>query len=119
MIAFSTMGGAQPEKPTSYSLDSTAGDEIAILIGGDLRTINAVRDFWQLVIQTLESSPKSIWLNLTGVGQADTKLAACIIAVLRRAHTNGIDVFIVGSDAVQDTLKLCKVPPIRHFTKVA
>ena len=54
------MGGAQPEKPTSYSLDSTAGDEIAILIGGDLRTINAVRDFWQLVIQTLESSPKSI-----------------------------------------------------------
>ena len=119
MIAFSTLGGAHPEKPTSYCLESTLGNEIAILIGGDLRTIHAVRDFWQLVIQTIESAPKSIWLNLTGVCQADTKLAACIVAILRRAHTKGIDVFIVGSDAVQDTLKLCKVPPLKHFTKAA
>jgi hypothetical protein len=119
LIAFSTLGGAHPESPISFRLNNTQQDDIAILMGGDLRTIEAVRDFWQLAIDTMNTFPKAIWLNLTAVNEADTKLAACIVALLRRAIEVDINIYIVGSEAVQDILQLCKVPPLKYFTKVA
>jgi len=119
VIAFSNMGGAQPEIPTSLFLQQPECTDSAILTGGDLRKINAVRDFWKLAIEALELQPNAIWLNLTEVVFADTKLAACIVAILRRAELLGTEVYIIGSSAVLAILQLCKVPPLKHFTKVA
>ena len=119
VIAFSTMGGAQPKMPYSYLLQGQSEPTKAILVGGDLRTIETIRAFWQLSLEELDSKPLAIWLNLTNVFYADTKLAACLVAIIRRAQEHDTSVYIVGSDAVQDVLKLCKVPPLQLFTKVA
>ena len=119
LIAFSTLGGAHPESPFSYCLNSTQADGIVILMGGDLRTVDAVREFWKLAIDTINTCPVAIWLNLTAVNEADTKLAACIVALLRRAIMVETKIFIVGSEAVSDILQLCKMPPLKYFTKVS
>jgi anti-anti-sigma regulatory factor len=119
VIAFSIIGGTQPENPYSYFLHGQSEPTKAIVVGGDLRTIETIRSFWQLTLDALAAEPAAIWLNLTKVTFADTKLAACLIAILRRAQEHDTDVYIVGSDSVQDILKLCKVPPLQLFTKVA
>ena len=113
------MGGTHAETPFSYCLQGDDGTDIALLVGGDLRKIEVVRKFWKLSVEVLTDSPSVIWLNLSAVLQADTKLAACIVAILRRAQDHDTIVYIVGSNAVQDVLKLCKVPPLYQFTKVA
>ncbi len=113
------MGGTQPENPCSYVLQGQSEPTKAIVVAGDLRTINTVRAFWQLTLEALEVEPAALWLNLTNVSFADTKLAACLVAILRRAQEHETVVYIIGSNAVQDILKLCKVPPLYQFTKVA
>ena len=113
------MGGTHPENPYSYFLQGHTEPTKAIVVGGNLRNIDIVRTFWQLTLEVLEDQPAAMWLNLTRVTNADTKLAACLVAILRRAQEHDTCVYIVGSDAVQDVLKLCKVPPLKHFTKVA
>ncbi len=118
VIAFASMGGTQAETPFSFNLHKQPTEK-AILVGGDLRNIAVVRAFWKVALEVLDTVPDTIWLNLAAVLQADTKLAACIVAVLRRASACGTEVHIVGSDAVQDILNLCKVHPLEHFTKVA
>ena len=67
----------------------------------------------------LGDSPPALWINFTTVASADTKLAACIIAILRRANEMGVQVYIIGSKAVSEVLHLCKFPPLEQFTKVA
>ena len=119
MIAFSQLGGTQDEIPYSYCLQGQDETAQAISIGGDLRSVEVVRALWKLTIRVLEESPVAIWLNLTQVLEADTKLAACIIAILRRARTQNTSIYIIGSNEVQNILKLCKVPPLTQFTKVA
>jgi ABC-type transporter Mla MlaB component len=119
VIAIATMGGAQPENPYSYFLHGQSQPTRAIVAGGDLRTIDTIRAFWQLTLTALADEPSAIWLNLTDVSHADTKLAACLVAILRRAQEYNTAVYIVGSNAVQDVLKFCKVPPLQLFTKVA
>jgi len=119
MIAFSTMGGTHPENPYSYFLQGQNEPTKAIVVGGDLRTIDTIRFFWQLTLEALAAEPAAIWLNLSQVSSADTKLAACLVAILRRAQEHDTAVYIIGSDAVQDILKLCKIPPLHQFTKVA
>jgi len=90
----------------------------AVAIGGDLRKIDVIREFWQIVIEIIDSNPPALWMNFTSVVFADTKLAACIIAILRRAEEQNVHVYIVGSDAVQEMLHLCKMPPLKYFTGV-
>jgi ABC-type transporter Mla MlaB component len=115
VIAFAYMGGTHSETPFSCNLHKQQ-HEIAILVGGDLRNIQVIRDFWNVALEVLATVPHTIWLNLAAVLEADTKLAACIVAVLRRAQEHGTQMYIVGSEAVQDMLKLCKVPPLKQFT---
>jgi len=88
----------------------------AVAISGDLTNCDLVRAFWQASIGVLEQEPPELWLNLTRVGQADTKLAACVVALIRRADECGTIVHIIGSAVVQDVLNLCRVPPLREFT---
>ena len=91
----------------------------AVAIGGDLRKIDVIREFWQIVIEIIENEPTALWLNFTSVAFADTKLAACIIAILRRAEEQKIQVYIVGSDPVQEMFHLCKMPPLKYFTGIS
>jgi anti-anti-sigma regulatory factor len=119
VIAFSTRGDSISETPYSYFLQGQSEPTKAIVICGDLRIIDVIRAFWQMALDALEDEPTAIWLNLTNVSSADTKLAACLVAILRRAQEHETQVYIVGSDAVQDILKLCKFPPLKEFTKVA
>ena len=118
MISYQFMGGTPSEVPSSFVISTDSPNEYAIVIGGDLSNIDCVRGFWQSVIQTIEQSPETIWLNLTQVTVADTKLAACLVAILRRADANGTSVHIVGSTEVKEVMALCKVPPLKQFTNV-
>ena len=118
VIAYQFMGGTPSEEPSSFVISTDSPNEYAIVIGGDLSNIDSVRGFWQSVIQTLEQSPETIWLNLTQVDNADTKLAACLVAILRRADSTGTSVHIVGSSVVDEVMALCKVPPLKQFTNV-
>ena len=116
VIAYINMGESYDEIPQSMKiLDSSH----VVAVGGDLRKIDVVREFWQLAIETLEDTPPALWINFTTVTTADTKLAACIVAILRRAIEIGVRVYIIGSKAVSEVLHLCKFPPLEQFTKVA
>jgi len=119
VIAFSNMGGTHANTPYSYFLQGQTEPTQAIVIGGDLRNMDRVQAFWQLTLDVLEDEPIAVWLNLTKVLEADTKLAACLVAILRRGMENQTIIYIVGSNKVQEILQLCKVPPLQQFTKVA
>lgn len=118
VIAYQFMGGTPSEEPSSFVISTDSPNEYAIVIGGDLTNIGYIRGFWQSVIHTLEQSPDTIWLNLTEVNRADTKLAACLVAILRRADAIGTTVQIVSSTEVESAMNLCKVPPLKQFTNV-
>ena len=109
------MGGSLEEFPQQML---NPDQSWVVAIGGDLRKIDVIRDFWQVVIDIIEDTPPALWINFSTVAYADTKLAACIIAIMRRAEEQGVEMFIVGSSAVQDMLKLCKVPPLKCFTQI-
>ncbi len=95
-------------------------DKSSVLtIGGDVRKIDLIRHFWQVAIETIDSCPNALWINFTHVSYADTKLAACIIALLRRAMDTCIQIYIIGSKAVCEVLNLCKFPELKQFTQVA
>jgi len=89
-----------------------------LAIGGDLRNVDIIRLFWTEAIELLNEKPHVVWINLKGVRYADTKLIACIVALLRRAEEQGIQLFIVGSNAVQEVMRLCKIPKIKNFTSI-
>jgi len=91
---------------------------IVLAIGGDLRKIDVIRDFWQAATSCIETQPIAIWINFSSVNQADTKLAACIVAILRRAKEHDVPIYIIGSVHVQEVLLLCKFPPLKEFIGV-
>ena len=116
VIAYINMGESYDEIPQSIKIPDSSH---VVAVGGDLRKIDVVREFWQLAIETLEDTPPALWINFTTVTTADTKLAACIVAILRRAIEIGVQVYIIGSKAVSEAMHLCKFPPLEQFTKVA
>ena len=106
------MGGI----PTTFYIAGEPDYSRAVAIAGDLTNCDIIRSFWQATIGVLEQEPPELWLNLTKVAKADTKLAACVVALIRRADASGTVVHIIGSLVVQDILNFCKVPPLREFT---
>ena len=104
------------ETPKTFYIAGEPDYSRAVAIAGDLTNCDIVRAFWQATIGVLEQEPPELWLNLTKVAKADTKLAACVVALIRRADECGTIVHIIGSAVVQDVLNLCKVPPLREFT---
>ena len=89
-----------------------------IAIGGDLRKIEVIREFWKETLESLDKKPSALWINFTSVSHADTKLAACIVAVLRRARCCDTKIYIIGSLHVQEVLMLCKIPKLEEFTAI-
>ena len=73
---------------------------------------------WKPKIDSIETKPIAIWINFSSVKQADTKLAACIVAILRRAKEYEVPIYIIGSVHVQEVLLLCKFPPLKEFIGV-
>jgi len=114
VIVFSNMGG-HPHL-TTYEIFEGSHTAKAIAVTGNLSDINLVRDFWQLTIQIIEEAPHAVWINLTSVNTADTKLAACIVAIIRRADLQGVSIQVIGSQAVEEIMALCKLPTFRQFT---
>ncbi len=110
------LGNSLNEIPQTMRIPDSSD---VVAVGGDLRKIEVVREFWQLAIETLETNPPAVWINFTSVDFADTKLAACIVAILRRATEVGVQVYIVGSKAVSEVLHLCKFPVLDQYTNVA
>ena len=110
------MGGTYSEQITKVlNLDNSW----VISINGDLREIDRIRDFWQQANILLDRMPTALWINFTRVISADTKLAACIIAILRKSNELEIPIYIIGSATVEEVLLLCKIPTLQQFTKVA
>jgi ABC-type transporter Mla MlaB component len=101
--------------PRTYYIASEPDYSRVVAISGDLTNCEIVRALWQAAIGVLEQDPPELWLNLSRVAKADTKLAACVVALIRRANERGTLVHIIGSGVVQDVLNLCKVPPLRGF----
>tara|TARA_B100000959_G_C14974685_1_gene621094 strand:- start:95 stop:436 length:342 start_codon:yes stop_codon:yes gene_type:complete len=91
----------------------------ALIIGGDLTNIEVIREFWQVAIEMLNNKPPALWVNFTAVTNSDTKLAACIVAILQRAKEEHVIVNFIGSKAVSETLSLCKFPALSQYTKAA
>jgi ABC-type transporter Mla MlaB component len=112
LISNNSMGGI----PKTFYISGEPDYSRAVAITGDLTDCDIIRAFWQATIGVLEQEPPELWLNLTKVAKADTKLAACVVALIRRADECGTIVHIIGSAVVQDVLNLCKVPPLREFT---
>jgi hypothetical protein len=106
------MGGI----PSIFYIAGEPDYSSAVAISGDLTNCDIIRSFWQVTIGVLEQQPPELWLNLTKVVKADTKLAACVVALILRGDECGTLVHIIGSAVVQDVLHLCKVPPLREFT---
>jgi hypothetical protein len=105
------MGG----EPKTFYISGEPDYSRAVAIGGDLTNCNIIRAFWLASIEVLEHQPPELWLNLTKVVKADTKLAACVVALIRRAYECGTIIHIIGSRVVQDILNFCKLPPLRQF----
>ena len=112
LISNNSMGGI----PKTFYIAGEPDYSRAVAIAGDLTNCDIIREFWQATIGVLEQQPPELWLNLTKVVKADTKLAACVVALIRRGDECGTIVHIIGSAVVQDVLNLCKVPPLREFT---
>lgn len=112
LISNNSMGGI----PKTFYIAGEPDYSRAVAITGDLTNCDIIRAFWQASIGVLEQEPPELWLNLSKVAKADTKLAACVIALIRRGDECGTIVHIIGSSVVQDVLNLCKVPPLREFT---
>ena len=112
LISNNSMGGI----PKTFYIAGEPDYSRAVAITGDLTNCDIIRAFWQASIGVLEQEPPELWLNLSKVAKADTKLAACVNALIRRADECGTIVHIIGSAVVQDVLNLCKVPPLREFT---
>ena len=74
------MGGI----PNTFYITGEPDYSRAVAIAGDLTNCDIVRAFWQATIGVLEQQPPELWLNLTKVVKADTKLAACVVALIRR-----------------------------------
>ena len=113
MIAFNNLGDSLEELPQRMANPDKSW---VVAIGGDLRKIEVIRDFWQVTIDLIDDLPPALWINFTSVKQADTKLAACVVAILRRAHDKQIPVYIIGSPCIYEVFNLCKFPPIKEFT---
>jgi ABC-type transporter Mla MlaB component len=101
--------------PKTYYILGTPDYIRAVAISGDVTNCDKVRAFWQATIGVLEQEPPELWLNLAKVNRADTKLAASIVALIRRANACDTVIHIVGSTVVLEVLHLCKVPPLRGF----
>lgn len=108
------MGGKQ--HLTTYEIFEGLETAKAISVTGDLSNIELIRSFWQLTIQLLEEKPHGLWINLTQVTSADTKLAACIVAIIRRADVQQVNIQVIGSRAVDEIMTLCKLPTFHQFT---
>ena len=115
MIAIDSSGEHAYPRPHAYCVGGDPCGSRAVVAAGDLSNCDAVRAFWQSSILALAQPPPEIWLNLTRVVRADTKLAACIVALLRRADRQGTMVHIVGSSQVMDVLDVCRMPPLPGY----
>lgn len=116
MIAFNNMIGDSLEE---IPLPMVNPDKSwVVTIGGDLRKIEVIKKFWQVAIELLDNAPHALWINFTTVSSADTKLAACVVAILRRAHEQDVPVYIIGSHCVNEVFDLCKFPPLKEFTQI-
>ncbi len=115
MVTFQDSGRSPHHQPESFFIPGDVQYSRAIAAAGNLSDCDAVREFWQMAICVLEEGPPELWLNLTRVVGADTKLAACLVALLRRADEQNTVVHIVASAAVREILDLCRMPPLRCF----
>ena len=109
---------ASPERNTNIRSSSELDQHAIVAIDGDLRNIDIIRLFWEEAIELINKQPSVVWINLKGVRFADTKLIACIVALLRRAEERGIQLWIVGPNAVLEVMRLCKFPQIKNFVLI-
>ena len=106
------------ERNTNIRSSSELDQHAIVAIDGDLRNIDIIRLFWEEAIELINKQPPVVWINLKGVRFADTKLIACIVALLRRAEERGIQLWIVGPNAVLEVMRLCKFPQIKNFVLI-
>ena len=86
VIAYINMGGSYDEIPQTMKIPDRSH---VVAIGGDLRKIDVVREFWKLAINTLEDSPPALWINFTTVASADTKTRRMYRCHLTSCKGNG------------------------------
>lgn len=92
---------------------STAGqtdvESRVVSAAGNMCDSRLLRVFHRRCHHTLDSGPASVVVDLAGVTQANTRLVATLVAVLRRARAASVSLELIVSGVVHDWITICNV----------
>ena len=81
----------------------------AVTAAADMTDWRSVQLFQMRCGRSLDRRPQRLVLDLTDVRFADTKLIACMVNIVCRAHRHGIQVEVKPSAPVRDVICLCRL----------
>lgn len=93
----------------------TRQDKMIVFLSGEIdhHSVKDIRDDIDKIM--IESKPKAIILNLTGIGFMDSSGLGLILGRYRRASELGIQMFISGAD--NNVLKILKMAGVDKLIK--
>jgi len=83
-----------------------------IRLDGNLRDDGRICEFRHRCNEVVHAGRRRVVLNLAGVEQADTKLVAILVAIMRRASEARVACEIRMSPCVRTWVTLCRAEPI-------
>lgn len=93
----------------------TRQDKMIVFLSGEIdhHSVKDIRDDIDRIM--IESKPKALILNLTGIGFMDSSGLGLILGRYRRANELGIQLFISGAD--KNVLKILKMAGVDKLIK--
>ena len=79
---------------------------------GDLRDSRAVQEFYRQCHVLIASEPQRAVLNLSNVADADTKLVAVLLLVVRLSRIARVPLRILASENLRAWIAVCGVEPL-------
>lgn len=95
--------------PGSRAVASDAERSFLVRASGDLTDCRVLRRFQARCEALLHARIDHVVLDLSEVEQADTKLVACLLVVLRRARSVGVRLEVCCSHTVNEWLAFCRL----------
>ena len=93
----------------------TRQDKMIVFLSGEIdhHSVKDIRDDIDRIM--IDSKPKALILNLTGIGFMDSSGLGLILGRYRRANELGIQLFISGAD--KNVLKILKMAGVDKLIK--
>jgi anti-anti-sigma regulatory factor len=102
-------GGGELPAVVMAAPDMTSCEQICQLLVGCLRAMRLHNPSNRQSIGREPGRPRSMLIDLRNVTQADTKLAACLVAVYQTARESSVRLELAASKAVLDTVEVCRL----------